>query len=166
MKAYKDRMEVKRQLAKRYAFSFLGIPYSWGGDDPSEGFDCSGLIVEVLKGVGLLPLWIDLTADGLYRRFQDRKVESPYCGCLAFVFKGNRAIHVEFCIDEYHTIGASGGGRFVKTRADAIKYNAFVKLRPIRTGMVFVDPFLEWDYERPFPHENVTKNELPGRLRG
>jgi len=140
MKAYKDRMEVKRQLAKRYAFSFLGIPYSWGGDDPSEGFDCSGLIVEVLKGVGLLPLWIDLTADGLYRRFQDRKVESPYCGCL--------------------------GGRFVKTRADAIKYNAFVKLRPIRTGMVFVDPFLEWDYERPFPHENVTKNELPGRLRG
>jgi len=39
--------------------------------------------------------------------------------------------HVEFCIDELHTIGASGGGNRNLTQEDAIRTNAYVKVRPI-----------------------------------
>ena len=36
-----------------YAYSFLGTPYRWGGDDPLTGIDCSGLALEVLKAAGI-----------------------------------------------------------------------------------------------------------------
>lgn len=36
----------------KYAKSFLGIPYHWGGKSPSEGFDCSGLLYYVFKHFG------------------------------------------------------------------------------------------------------------------
>lgn len=29
----------------------IGTPYSWGGDDPDDGFDCSGLVAFVYKEV-------------------------------------------------------------------------------------------------------------------
>ena len=139
--------EKKRKLAITYAMHFIGTWYSWGGDDPS-GFDCSGYIVEVLQAVGLLGRKEDLTADGLYRRFKNYEVEKPYAGCLVFWGSNKKKTHVELCIDEYHSIGASGGGRFVKTKEDAIKANAFIKIRPIdsRTGKKwFVDPFLKFE---------------------
>jgi hypothetical protein len=35
------------------ARSFLGVPYSWGGTSPEEGFDCSGLTMAVYELNGL-----------------------------------------------------------------------------------------------------------------
>jgi cell wall-associated NlpC family hydrolase len=121
------------------------LPYQWGGDDPIAGFDCSGLVIEILKSVGRLPRQGDWTADGLYRRFNN-------FGCLqkggALAFWKNdrgRMIHVEFCIDENLTIGASGGGSRVKSVNDAIEKNAYVKVRPTNyLGLAgFVDPFAD-----------------------
>lgn len=133
-----------RELFVKYLFCFVGLWYKWGGDDPS-GFDCSGVAVEGLKGVGILSRGkkVDYTAQGLYGKFRYYKVSKPYIGCLAFWFSkdGKRIVHVEPCISSTHTIGASGGGSGTLTEEKAKKHNAFIKLRPIRKDAVFVDPF-------------------------
>jgi cell wall-associated NlpC family hydrolase len=39
--------------AARYARRMLGVPYRYGGDSPSSGFDCSGLVRYVFGHFGL-----------------------------------------------------------------------------------------------------------------
>ena len=137
-----------RELALKYAFSFIGTFYKWGGDDPS-GFDCSGFTQEVLQAFGLIGRREDLTAERQRDRFLRFRVDNPYKCCLVFWHapnNSNRIIHVEFCIDSKHSIGASGGGSKTLTVADAVKQNAFIKIRPFRSRRYlwgFVDPFKE-----------------------
>jgi cell wall-associated NlpC family hydrolase len=127
------------ELALKVAWTYVGKFYKWGGDDPS-GFDCSGLCIEILKSAGLLPRKFDTTAHGLSNKFNE--VTKPVAGCLIF-WGSPRITHVEFCIDENHTIGASGGGSKTITEADAIRHNAYVKVRPIREGYSkIVNPFI------------------------
>jgi len=134
-----------RELALDYAWRFIGTFYSWGGDDPS-GFDCSGFVIEVLKSVGKLPRKGDWTAAGLYEHFKSVAVGEPREGCLVFWHAGDKIIHVEMCVDSERSLGASGGGSKTLTREDAIRDNAFIKMRPFasRTNIYgFVDPFKE-----------------------
>jgi hypothetical protein len=35
------------------AKKYLGVPYVWGGTDPTSGFDCSGLVQHVFKDLGV-----------------------------------------------------------------------------------------------------------------
>jgi len=138
-------VEMLRAELIQYMERFVGTFYTWGGDDPS-GFDCSGLAVEGMKSVGAIGRGnaVDYTAHGLMVLFYKCRVPKPYAGCLAFNLNNDgHAIHVEICINHLQTVGASGGGSRVKTRQDAIKHNAFIKIRPIR-GTVFVDPFLSF----------------------
>lgn len=133
-----------RATAIDYAKHFIGVPYAWGGDDPMAGFDCSGLIVEVLQAVGLIPDGADFTAAALYDKFQEQAVATPYGGCLVFCFSGTKVYHVELMVDDYHTVGASGGGPNTHNQADAIRQNAFVKMRPLShlgNNVLSVDPF-------------------------
>ena len=127
---------------------WYGHWYTWGGDDPS-GFDCSGLVIEGLKSVGLLPRGGDWTADGLWREFflglpaatQTSLVDIPKAGTLCFWFNSEgKASHVAICINSESYIGAEGGGRHVKTIEDAIKANAYIKIRPLssRPGAKYV----------------------------
>lgn len=136
-----------KQIAINIAWKFLGTPYIWGGDDAMGGFDCSGFVIEVLKSVGVLPRRGDWTAQGLWDRLQpDFQVEKPDEGCLVFWenLAKVRIIHVELCLNNEVSIGASGGGSKTLTLEDAIKQNAFVKVRPFRSRSNirgFVDPF-------------------------
>lgn len=123
----------------------LGKPYIWGGDDPVLGWDCSGLMVEALKATGILPRTGDWRAVDLAARFQ--KVERLQRGDLVFWNRGAGGIgHVEMVWRVYGetilTIGASGGGSGTVNREDAVKQNAYVRIRPIEAGWVrAVDPF-------------------------
>lgn len=132
-----------RSEALEYGRLFLGKLYRWGGDDPS-GFDCSGLMVEILKSVGKLPRDGDWTAQTLSERFPVTAVLKP--GVLVFWNRGAHIGHVEMIWavhgDTVQTIGASGGGSSTTTDEAAIRDNAFVKIRPVVAGWVkAVDPF-------------------------
>jgi|GEM_PF-765748 len=140
-----SRLEHRRAIATRVAWSYLGHWYKWGGDDPA-GFDCSGFVIEILKSAGALPRAGDWTAQALWNRFKDRTVKTPGEGCLVFWQSSSRIIHVEYCLTRDLAIGASGGGAGTRTVADAADQNAFIKIRPIlsRSGIAgFVDPFKE-----------------------
>lgn len=132
-------------IAIETAWAYLGRPYHWGGDDPMEGFDCSGFVIELLKSAGLLPEDGDWTAEGLYQYFKDREVTKPEEGCLVFFCGLNtKAFHIEFCLNGEFSIGASAGGSDTQTPEDAIKQNAYIKVRPIHRGnalLKFVNPF-------------------------
>lgn len=135
-----------RELAVKYAWSMLGLPYHWGGDDPMRGFDCSGLVIEVFQAVGLLPHNSDFTANGLYIRYKDKMPTHNQEGCLCFWFNpAGLATHIEMLIDGGHTIGASGGGSSTTSTDAAADQNAFVKIRPLGyrgAGFKIRDPFL------------------------
>ena len=138
-------IEVRRALALDIAWKLYGVPYIWGGDDPIVGFDCSGLIVEILKSVGVLPLNGDWTAHDLWEYFKESKVDAPYFGCLVFWEAPNsRARHVEMILNDELSIGASGGRSTTTNLATASKQNAYVKIRPFEgRGRIkgFLDPF-------------------------
>jgi len=137
----------KLQMAEKVAWSLHGLPYRWGGDDPMEGFDCSGMCIEILKSVGILPRSGDWTAQMLYSKFEYAARFPPRLGCLAFWWNEaqTKIVHVEFCLDDKHTIGASGGGSGTTSEAAAAAQNAYIKVRPIRTKRLagYEDPFRE-----------------------
>lgn len=137
-----------RKIALDYAWKFIGTFYSWGGDDPG-GFDCSGFICEVLSAVGILPRAADYTAAYMAELFKDKQVGMPYAGCLVFYADkedATKVVHIELCINETLSIGASGGGSKTITKEDAIRDNAFIKVRPFQSRSNiygYADPFKE-----------------------
>jgi len=127
-----------------HAMSFVGTPYRWGGDDPMAGYDCSGLVVEILQAHGMLDPNVDKTAENLYNYFKmDKSIETRLCSLGALVFYGHshqRITHVAFGLDRYRILEAGAGGKRIITMGDAIKYNAYVRIRPVsyRSDMVTV----------------------------
>lgn len=134
-----------RNLVMTQANHFLGKPYLWGGNDPIAGFDCSGLIVELLKSVGILPRAGDWGAAALHDRFIAHKVAVPVAGCLCFYGSKGKIGHVEMAVNDVLSIGASGGGSATDSVADAIAQDAYIKIRPMarpQALIAVVDPFL------------------------
>ncbi len=151
----KSKSDQDRDAAVFYLKQWLLVPYSWGEDD-FHGIDCSGLIMEVLKGVGHFNEKDDLTADGLYEWYvKNGEEETPHKGCLVFFFdRYGKAVHVGMMADSRFMIHATGGGRKTKTIPDAIAKNAFVKMRELKKEAeqrekersqkhIVIDPFKE-----------------------
>lgn len=110
---------------------FLGLPYRWGGDDPMKGFDCSGLVQELLAMLGLDPKG-DETAQVLYDYFKSRSHGSMReVGTLYFYGSAdNRITHIAMGVDSETVIEAGGGGSKTLTADDAAAQNAYIRLRP------------------------------------
>ena len=145
-----------RAKAVEYIQHWIGTPYSWGGDDFSS-FDCSGLVVEVLKSIGKFYDYEDYSADALYQKYKDNPAR-PFSGCLVFWFnQGGKAVHVGMMIDKYFLIHASGGGSKVKTVSDAIDKNAYVMMRELQKVARFRQGHYGQDYKVVDPFEPKKK---------
>lgn len=115
------------------AWRLVGKPYIWGGDNPVLGFDCSGLIIELLTTVGMWPPKKDTTAQGLYYHFEQfGQIGKKEFGSLVFYGKDlNLITHVAMIIEPGFILEAGSGGSKTKTVQDAIDQDAFVRVRPL-----------------------------------
>lgn len=136
-------MEKKINEAIEYARSFLGCPYKWGGESPMDGFDCSGLVQEILSSVGHDPRG-DQTAQGLFNYFERMgKMCQPRAGALSFYGDNTKRIrHVGFCINDELMIEAGGGSKKVVDIESAIQYRAYVRIRPIKYRTDFLTVYI------------------------
>ena len=142
-----------RAQAVEYLKRWLFVPYRWGGDDPLAGIDCSGLIMEVLKAVGLAGEKDDLTAGGILQKFSASIVYRPTAGVLVFWKKPDgKIVHVGMMIDDVFFVHAASGDSTTVDMEAAIRQNAYVKMRELETyarlrktlygqTVVFADPF-------------------------
>jgi peptidoglycan DL-endopeptidase CwlO len=120
------------QFLLAYALGMVGKPYGWAAEGPNQ-FDCSGLVQELLRSVGMDPPG-DQTAQTLYNHFEQKGIWNKYCaGSLVFYGKTNATItHVAMMIDSYRVIEAGGGGSHTKTVEDAERDHAFVRVRLLK----------------------------------
>ena len=103
--------EAWRDDLRKVVLNAVGkVWYHWGGQDFEQGVaDCSGLVLELLKLVKVLPAdYPDRTAQGLAREFSTT-VQKPRCGDLAFYGSSwNKVTHVMVYLG-----GVQGRGEFV-----------------------------------------------------
>jgi cell wall-associated NlpC family hydrolase len=85
------------------AISLIGTPYKWGGNTPQSGFDCSGLVVYVVKNTRQKN--IPRTTGELGKFGKSLALETPAPGDLVFFNTlGESHSHVGIYV---------GSGRFV-----------------------------------------------------
>lgn len=114
----------------RYLWSLVGKPYIWGGKGPN-GFDCSGLVIEILRARGLVKSGFDTTANGLFIRTIRGGTLRGCKHALAFYGQMGNITHVGYCIDEEYMIESGAGNSSCVDEASASKLGAFVRLSPI-----------------------------------
>lgn len=141
-------MTFKDQVLYDYAMSFVGVPYRWGGDDPMDGYDCSGFVIELMQSVGVFPRGYDNTSQGIFDFLKTRPfLLKPSFGCLSFYGRSPKQIrHVAFCLDDYRMIEAGGGDSTTINRDQAAEDNAFVRIRPIKYRADYIATILP-DYK-------------------
>lgn len=95
------------------ALSALGTPYRWGGDDPKEGFDCSGLVYFSYTQNGVDPEQMPRVTSQLVAQSKEIKREHLVEGDLVFFNTlGSRYSHVGIYMGKGRFINApSKGGR-------------------------------------------------------
>lgn len=122
------------ELLKAYALQFVGVPYMWGGSNPITGYDCSGLVQELLASCGIDPPG-DQTAQGLYDHFSIVGTREKGCGALAFYGKEKAIVHVGMMLDDYRIIEAGGGGSKTTSLQAAETQNAYVRIRHLHARL-------------------------------
>ncbi len=116
-----------------YANQLVGVNYKWGGNNPIEGFDCSGLVMELLKSTGEPLPASDMTAQQLFDHYQTHgEWNRIQAGSLVWYGESvTKITHVAMLLDDTRVIEAAGGSQTTLDRNDAAVKNAFVRVRPI-----------------------------------
>ena len=119
-------------LTLQYALSFLGLPYIYGGNSALNGFDCSGLVVEILKSDGKFPNNSDASSASLWKYLKNigwgETLKHDF-GNLYFYGTKSKINHVAYGIGDGKIIEAAGGDSTTTTRAKAAAKDANVRLR-------------------------------------
>lgn len=122
---------TNREILLLQIQGYLGTPYLWAGDNPVEGFDCSGLCLELLNSMGLGP-FTDTNAQGIYNFYAAYKLQYPTFGSLVFYGEQtNRITHVAFSLSDKLIFEAGGGGSKTTSRQAAADMGAYCRVRPV-----------------------------------
>lgn len=129
----------RRETIISYGLRFIGEPYFWTGDGKHrKGFDCSGLIMELLWSVGAIDK-TDRTAQSIYDHFKGKHDGKIYFdhGNLIFFGKDLKSItHIGITVNGYQYLEAGGG--------DSRNLGGMVRLRPLshRSDVVAIIDFI------------------------
>ena len=105
------------------ALSLVGAPYRYGGDSPSRGFDCSGLVYYVYRSVGIR---IPRTAEEQLRKGKKLHLRQIKPGDLLF-FRFRNSLHVGIFVAPGYMVHASPERGVVKERLGKYWRKHFVK---------------------------------------
>jgi len=88
-----------------------GVTYKVGGDDPVEGFSCSGLVCWGLRAFGLIEHSRHITCNAMAERFKNRIVtDAPRRGDLLLFGKPGDLTHCAVAVSGWQMIESSNGG--------------------------------------------------------
>ncbi|MEE9327550.1 MAG: C40 family peptidase [Cocleimonas sp.] len=124
---HKDKQQLTRNRMVKIATSTIGAPYKWGGNNPTQGFDCSGLMSYVHKNA----LGMNIPRTAAQQRDQSRTINYAQLqpGDMLFFKTGKKSNHVGIYIGNRKFVHAATGSQHVKVATMDSKYwfKRFVK---------------------------------------
>ena len=99
-----------RGLIAQLALSMVGVPYRYGGTDPGEGFDCSGLVYYSYTSNGLD---VPRTSQLQYDAAQKIPLEEALEGDLVFFQDEEKLSHVGIYLGDGQFVHAPSRGSTV-----------------------------------------------------
>lgn len=116
-----------RNLMTRIAQSTIGKPYKWGGSNPQQGFDCSGLMTYVHENA----LGIKIPRTAAQQRDKSRTISYAQLqpGDMLFFKTGKNSNHVGVYVGDRKFVHAATGSKQVKVASMDSSYwhKRFVK---------------------------------------
>ena len=116
-----------RNQMMKVAFSTVGTPYKWGGNNPQQGFDCSGLMKYVYKNA----TGINIPRTAAQQRDKSRTVDYAQLqpGDMLFFKTGRNSNHVGVYVGNRRFVHAATGSKHVKVASMDSSYwhSRFVK---------------------------------------
>lgn len=116
-----------RQAIINIAHSTVGTRYKWGGNNPQQGFDCSGLMRYVHKNA----LGLSIPRTAAKQRDHSRTISYAQLqpGDMLFFKTGKRTNHVGIYVGNREFVHASSGGKRVSVSSmdSAYWHSRFVK---------------------------------------
>lgn len=124
---------MKIELFQKFLFSYLNIPYVFGGKNVLVGEDCSGLVCEILKALGTIGTNEEYGSQQLYTLFKPLSATPRVTGPGSLVFYGkdvNSIDHVAIFIDDHFILEAGHGTADTLTKETAAQRGAYSRIRP------------------------------------
>lgn len=72
---FEQPLPINRKKFVQQAFKYQGVPYKYGGTDPSTGFDCSGFVYRVFNDFGYKPPRVSADYTHLGKEVRLKKAE-------------------------------------------------------------------------------------------
>ena len=113
--------ELGKEIAN-YALTFVGYRYTWGGNSPATGFDCSGFVQYVFSQFGYTTSRVanDVTGDGVHVDPKDIQPGDVLC----FYSSSNYVGHVGIYIGNNTFVHAANSAMGVVTTSLSNNYYA------------------------------------------